>query len=154
MPSGTSECKSRAVSESQIGTAWVRGWKAAADKSASGLASRVAPHRAGRGICRREPRSANPARSRRVREHDVSSRHLLTWRSVAIELTQQSTTILLGRLGKLLTETFDLLASGVFEGFRAAEIDSIGFHQFGIEFVLADDLAEPVANLVTSRSEE
>src|SRR5664280_1663995 len=130
--------------------AWVQERRGAADKSASGLASGVAPHRAGRGICRREPRSAHPARSRRVREHDVSSRHLLTWRSVAVELTQQSTTILLGRLGKLLHEAFDLLASGVFEGFRAAEIDGVGFHQFGIEFVLADDLAEPVANLVTS----
>src|ERR1022692_870934 len=130
--------------------AWVPGRRAAADKSASGLASGVAPHRAGRGICRREPRSANPARSRRGREHDVSSRHLLTWRCIAVELTQQSTTILLGRLGKLLNEAFDLLTSGVFEGFGTAEIDSIGFHQFGIEFVLADDLAEPVADLVTS----
>src|ERR1035438_7498770 len=130
--------------------AWVRGQRAAADKSASGLASDVAPRRAGREICRREPRSANRARSRRVREHDVSSRHLLTWGRVAVELAQQSTTILLGRLGKLLHETFDLLASGVFEGFRAAEIDGVGFHQFGIELVLANDLAEPVTDLVTS----
>src|SRR5664279_4614217 len=130
--------------------AWVQERRAAADKSASGLASDVAPHRAGRGICRREPRSAYPARSRRVREHDVSSRHLLTWRSVAVELTQQSTTILLGRLGKLLHEAFDLLTSGVFEGFGTAEVDGVGFHQLGIELVLADDLAEPVADLVTS----
>src|SRR5664280_2208691 len=130
--------------------AWVQERRAAADKSASGLASGVAPHRAGRGICRREPRSANPARSRRVREHDVSSRHLLTWRCVAVELAEQGAAVLLGRLGKLLNEAFDLLASGVFEGFGTAEIDSIGFHQFGIEFVLADDLAEPVADLVTS----
>src|ERR1035441_9488432 len=130
--------------------AWVPGRRAAADKSASGLASGVAPHRAGRGICRREPRSANPARSRRVREHDVSSRHLLTWRCVAVEVTQQSTTILLGRLSKLLHEVFDLLTSGVFECFGAAEINGIGFHQLGIELVLADDLAEPVTDLVTS----
>src|ERR1035438_3162457 len=130
--------------------AWVRGWKAGADKSAFGLASDVAHHRAGREICRREPRSANHVRSRRVREHDVSSRHLLTWRCVAVELAEQGAAVLLGRLGKLLNEAFDLLASGVFEGFGTAEIDSIGFHQFGIEFVLADDLAEPVADLVTS----
>src|ERR1035438_502534 len=130
--------------------AWVQERRAAADKSASGLASGVAPHRAGREICRREPRSANPVRSRRVREHDVSSRHLLTWRCVAVELAEQGAAVLLGRLGKLLNEAFDLLASSVFEGFGTAEIDSIGFHQFGIEFVLADDLAEPVADLVTS----
>src|ERR1039458_2350258 len=130
--------------------AWVRGWKAGADKSASGLASDVAHHRAGREICRREPRSANHVRSRKVREHDVSSRHLLTWRCVAVELAEQGAAVLLGRLGKLLNEAFDLLASGVFEGFGTAEIDSIGFHQLGIEFVLANDLAKPVANLVTS----
>src|SRR5664279_2674991 len=130
--------------------AWVQERRAAADKSASGLASGVAPHRAGREICRREPRSANHVRSRRVREHDVSSRHLLTWRCVAVELAEQGAAVLLGRLGKLLNEAFDLLASGVFEDSGTAEIDSIGFHQFGIEFVLADDLAEPVADLVTS----
>src|ERR1017187_8281391 len=130
--------------------AWVQGRRAAADKSASGLASGVAPHRAGREICRREPQSANPVRSPRVREHCVSSCYLLAWRRVAVELAEQAITIFLGRLGKLLHETFDLLASGVFEGFGTAEIDSIGFHQFGIEFVLADDLAEPVADLVTS----
>src|ERR1039458_374561 len=129
--------------------AWLRGWKAGADKSASGLASDVAHHRAGREICRPEPQSANHARCRRVREHDVSSRHLLAWRRVAVELTEQAIAVLLGRFGKLLHEAFDLLTSGVFEGFGAAEVDGIGFHQFGIEFVLADDLAEPVADLVT-----
>src|ERR1035441_9961967 len=129
--------------------AWVQERRAVADKSASGLASDVAPHRAGRGICHREPRSANPARSRRVREHDVSSRYLLTWRCIAVELTEQAIAVLLGRFGKLLNEAFDLLTRGVFEGFGTAEIDSVGFHQLGIEFVLTDDLAEPVADLMT-----
>src|SRR5664280_253749 len=122
--------------------AWVRGWNAGADKSAFGLASDVAHHRAGREICRREPRSANHVRSRRVREHDVSSRHLLTWRCVAVELAEQGAAVLLGRFGKLLHEAFDLLTSSVFEGFGTAEVDGIGFHQLGIELVLADDLAE------------
>src|ERR1022692_4171570 len=107
--------------------AWVQERRAAADKSASALASGVAPRRAGRGICRREPRSANPARSRRVREHDVSSRYLLTWRCIAVELAEQCVPVLLGRLGKLLNEAFDLLTRGVFEGVGAAEIDGIGF---------------------------
>src|ERR1019366_3495415 len=98
----------------------------------------------------REPRSANPARCQRVREHGVSSRHLLTWRCVAVELAEQRVPVLLGRFGKLLNEALDLLTSGVFEGFSAAEVDGVGFHQLGIELVLADDLAEPVADLVTS----
>src|ERR1035441_4674339 len=130
--------------------AWVQERRAAADKSASGLASGVAPRRAGREICRREPRTANPAQYRRAPEHDVSSRHLLVWGSVAVELAEKCATVFLGCLGKLLHEAFDLLAGGVFEGFGTAEIDGIGFHQLGIEFVLADDLAEPVADLVTS----
>src|SRR5450756_3017550 len=99
----------------------VRERRAGADKSASGLASDVAPHQAGREICRPEPRSANPVRSRRVREHDVSSRHLLTWRCIAVELAEQCVPVLLGRLGKLLNEAFDLLTRGVFEGFGTAE---------------------------------
>src|ERR1035437_10037619 len=130
--------------------AWAQEWRAAADKSASGLASDAAPRRAGQEIRRREPRSANPVRYRRVQEHDVSSRHLLAWGCVAVELAEQRATVLLGRLSKLLHEAFDLLTSGVFEGFSAAEVDGIGFHQLGIELVLADDLAESVADLVTS----
>src|ERR1019366_5099695 len=130
--------------------AWAQEQRAAADKSASALASDAAHRRAGREIRRPEPRSANPERSRRVREHDVSSRHLLPWRCIAVELAEQCVPVLLGRLGKLLNEAFDLLTRGVFEGFGAAEIDGIGFHQLGIELVLADDLAEPVADLVTS----
>src|ERR1017187_3210530 len=129
--------------------AWVQEQRAGADKNASGLASDVAPRRAGREICRREPQIANPARYQRVRKHAVSSCHLLAWGCVAVELTEQAITVLLGRLGKLLDERFDLLMSGVFEGFGAAEVDGVGFHQLGIELVLADDLAEPVADLVT-----
>src|ERR1022692_3577700 len=128
--------------------AWVPGRRAAADKNASGPASDVAHHRAGREICHQGSRSANPARSRRVRELDVSSRHLLTWRRVAVELAEQAIAVLLGRIGQLLHEAFDLLTSGIFQGFGTAEVDGVGFHQLGIELVLADDLAEPVADLV------
>src|ERR1035438_1512285 len=94
--------------------------------------------------------SESRAWCQRVREHGVSSCHLLARRCIAVELTEQAITVLLGRLGKLLNEAFDLLTSGIFEDFGTAEVDGIGFHQFGIEFVLADDLAEPVADLVTS----
>ncbi len=46
-------------------------------------------------------------------------------------------------------EAFDLLTSSIFEGFGTAEVDGVGFDQLGIELVLADDLAEPVADLVS-----
>ena len=71
------------------------------------------------------------------------------WTEREIMLTEQAIAVLLGRIGKLLDEGFDLLASSVFESFGAAEIDGVGFDQFGIKFVLADDLTEPVAYLVT-----
>src|ERR1035437_7615978 len=70
--------------------AWVQEQRAGADKNASGLASDVAPRRAGREICRREPQIANPARYQRVRKHAVSSCHLLAWGCVAVELTEQA----------------------------------------------------------------
>src|SRR5271167_2489573 len=106
---------------------WAQERRAGADKSASAPASGAAPRRAGREICRREPRSANHVRYRRVREHDASSRHLLTWGCVAVELTEQGVAVLLGRLGELLDETLDLFTSGVFECVGTTEIDGVGF---------------------------
>ena len=47
-------------------------------------------------------------------------------------------------------ELFDLLAGGFAEGLGAAEIDGVGLDQGGIEFVLADELAEAVADLGAS----
>ena len=58
---------------------------------------------------------------------------------IAVELAEQGIAVLLGRVGQLLDEGFDLLAGGVFEGLGAAEVDGVGFHQFGIELVLADE---------------
>jgi len=94
---------------------------------ASVIASGAAPRRTGR---EKRPR-ANHERYQRVLGPHVSSRHFLACRSVAIELTDQRATVLRGRIGKLLYEVFDLLARGVFEGFGAAEIDSIGLDQLG-----------------------
>src|SRR5271165_1929239 len=128
---------------------WAREWTAAANRSASGPASNAGHHGREQEISRQEPRSANPARSGRVRERGVSSCHLLVWRCIAVELAEQSIAVSLGRLGKLLDEAFDLLAGGVFEGFGSAEVDGVGFHQLGIEPVLANDLAETVADFVT-----
>jgi hypothetical protein len=47
----------------------------------------------------------------------------------------------------LLDKVLDLLTGGLSERLRAAEVDSIGFHEFGIELLPANDLAEAVANL-------
>ena len=44
-------------------------------------------------------------------------------------------------------EGFDLLAGGFAEGFGAAEVDGVGLDQVGIELMLADQLAEAVADL-------
>jgi len=47
-------------------------------------------------------------------------------------------------------ECFKLLAGGLAEAFGSAEVDSVGLHQVGIELVLADQLAEAVANFGTA----
>ena len=66
---------------------------------------------------------------------------------VAIELAEQSIAVLLGPVGQLLDEVLNLVAGGISESLRAAEVDGVGLYEFGVEFVLADDLAETVANL-------
>ena len=43
-------------------------------------------------------------------------------------------------------ETFNLLAGGLAEGLGTAEIDGVGLDQVRIELVLADELAEAIAN--------
>ena len=44
-------------------------------------------------------------------------------------------------------EGFDLLSGGFAEGLGAAEVDGVGLDQVGVELVLADELAEAVADL-------
>ena len=43
-------------------------------------------------------------------------------------------------------KAFDLLAGGFAEGLGAAELDGVGLDQVGIELMLADELAEAVAD--------
>jgi hypothetical protein len=43
-------------------------------------------------------------------------------------------------------EGFDLFAGGFAKGLGAAEIDSVGLDQVGIELMLADQLAKAVAD--------
>lgn len=47
--------------------------------------------------------------------------------------------------GEALDEVLDLLATGLSERLGAAVVDGVGLDEFGIELVLADDLAGPVA---------
>jgi hypothetical protein len=47
-------------------------------------------------------------------------------------------------------EAFDLLASGFAQGLSATKIDGVGLDQVGIELMLADQLAEAVADFGTA----
>ena len=50
----------------------------------------------------------------------------------------------------MLDEVLDLFAAGLSKGLCAAEVDGVGLYEFGIELVLADELAETVADLGAS----
>src|SRR5207245_5896739 len=50
-------------------------------------------------------------------------------------------------VSEMSNEGFDLLARGLAQGLSRAEVRRIGLHQDGIELMLADDLAEAVADL-------
>jgi hypothetical protein len=69
---------------------------------------------------------------------------------VAIELAEQGISVLLCPFGELLGEVLNLFPAGISESFRAAEVDGVGLYEFGIELVLADDLAETLADLRAS----
>ena len=50
----------------------------------------------------------------------------------------------------MLDEVLNLFPAGLSERLRAAEVDGVGLDQFGVELVLADDLAQTVADLGAS----
>src|SRR5437870_1721621 len=47
-------------------------------------------------------------------------------------------------------EVLDLRAGSLAQGLRPAEVDGVSFHKGGIKLMLADDLAEAVADLGTT----
>jgi hypothetical protein len=47
----------------------------------------------------------------------------------------------------LQDEVLDLFPASLSKSFRTAEVDGVGLYQFGVELVLADDLAKTVADL-------
>src|ERR1035437_3230864 len=96
---------------------------------------------------RRESPAENRGPFRQVQGPGVSCDHLLFRARVAIELAEQSIAVLLGPVGQLLDEVLNLFAGGLSERLRAAEVDGVGLYEFGIELVLANDLAETVTDL-------
>ncbi len=69
---------------------------------------------------------------------------------VGIELAKQTISVTFGPVGQLLDEVLNLFPAGLSERLRAAEVDGVGLDQFGVELVLADDLAQTVADLGAS----
>src|ERR1039458_2209930 len=99
---------------------------------------------------RREFLDENRGQFRRDLGPDVSRDHLLLRPRVAVELAEQGIAVLLGPVGQLLDEVLNLFAGGLSERLRAAEVDRVGLYQFGIELVLADELAEAVTHFGTA----
>jgi hypothetical protein len=63
---------------------------------------------------------------------------------IAIEVTEKGLAIGGGALGKVVNEGLDLITTGVSKGCGAAVIGRVGFHEAGIELMLADQQAEAV----------
>ena len=62
-------------------------------------------------------------------------------------MAEESVAVFLGPVGQGQDEALDLLTGGVSQGFGSAEFDGIGLDEFGIELMLADDLAEAITDL-------
>ena len=69
---------------------------------------------------------------------------------VAVELAEQGIAVFLGPVGEVGEERFDLFARGFAEALGPTEIDRVGLDQVGIELMLADQLAEAVADFGTA----
>src|SRR6266550_4983002 len=65
--------------------------------------------------------------------------------NVAVELANKSIPVLCCPVGQVVDELLDLLPVSVFQSLGAAEVDGVGLDQDGIKVVLADQLAEPIA---------
>ena len=61
-------------------------------------------------------------------------------------MAKQGIAVLLGPVGQMVDEVFDLLTSRVTQLFSPAEIGRVGLNETGIELMLADELAQPVAD--------
>jgi hypothetical protein len=84
------------------------------------------------------------SRMTRSQEFGASCRTFLV-AEIAVELAEQGITIFLRPSGKLIDESFNLLPSGILEGFDTAEISRVGLHEVWVKLMLPDNLAEVVA---------
>ena len=77
-------------------------------------------------------------------------RHLLS-AEIAVELAEQGIAVFLSPVGQVGDEVFDLLASGLAQCLDAAEIGRVRLDQGGVELMLANQLAEAVADFADRR---
>jgi hypothetical protein len=62
-------------------------------------------------------------------------------------LAEQCVAVFLGPVGKVNYKGFHLLTGSLTEGLGTAELDGVGLDEVGIELMLADKLAEAIADL-------
>src|SRR2546425_205697 len=65
---------------------------------------------------------------------------------VAVELAEEGIPVFLGPVGQVRDEVPDLLAGSFAQGLGPAEVGGVGLDQIGVELMLADDLAQAVAD--------
>ena len=66
---------------------------------------------------------------------------------IAVQLAEHGISVFLGPISQMLDKILNLLPSCFAQGFCAAEVGGVSLHQGGIQPVLADDLAQAVADL-------
>jgi hypothetical protein len=69
---------------------------------------------------------------------------------IAVELAEQGIAVTLRPVGEMLDELLDLGAGSLFQRPGATIVDRVGFHEFGLELVLADELAKAVTDSWTA----
>src|SRR5437868_9110945 len=114
-------------------------------KTASARASGIGHVPLEPGAHHREPRSPQIAPLRADRRCAVSCGTFLR-AEVAVELAKQRIAVTFGPVSQVLDEVFNLLASGLTKSFHTAEVGRIRLHQSGVELMLANDLAETIAD--------
>ena len=65
---------------------------------------------------------------------------------ITVELAEQGIAIAFSPVGKMRDKVLDLLTRGLAQTLHAAEVGRIGLDEGGVELMLANQLAESVAN--------
>src|SRR5207248_3696663 len=69
---------------------------------------------------------------------------------IAVQLAEHCIAVLFRPVRQVRDEALDLFSGCIPESLGAAEVDGVGLHQTGIELVLANDLAESIADFRTT----